>query len=201
MPHPQSECRGRRNDRGARYDRPARQREGHRRSDLRPSTADARSSRGQTPEANPDITWTMTGTRRVASVKLFSQGYGPLASDTKIASPPFVVALRRRFAGADSGSGDSQARRSRRCEPRRHFGPRGAAHRRRKAGDRPLRMEGDAARSRRTDLDGVLQRHGSFDGRPSRALGRLHEGPECMPRRAARRGGRTTSKFRNPWSI
>jgi len=39
---------------------------------------------GQTPEANPDITWTTTGTRRVASIKLFSQAYGPLASDTKI---------------------------------------------------------------------------------------------------------------------
>src|SRR5262245_46346002 len=39
---------------------------------------------GQTPEANPDITWTMEGTRRVASIKLFSEGYGPLASDTKI---------------------------------------------------------------------------------------------------------------------
>jgi CxxC motif-containing protein (DUF1111 family) len=39
---------------------------------------------GQTPEANPDITWTVTGTRRVATVKLFSQGYGPLASDTKM---------------------------------------------------------------------------------------------------------------------
>src|SRR5262245_59767567 len=40
---------------------------------------------GQLPEANPDITWTMEGARRVASVKLFSLGYGPLASDTKIA--------------------------------------------------------------------------------------------------------------------
>jgi CxxC motif-containing protein (DUF1111 family) len=40
---------------------------------------------GQTPEANPDITWTMEGARRVASVKLFSLGYGPLANDTKIA--------------------------------------------------------------------------------------------------------------------
>jgi CxxC motif-containing protein (DUF1111 family) len=40
---------------------------------------------GQTPEANPDITWTTEGARRVASVKLFSLGYGPLASDTKIA--------------------------------------------------------------------------------------------------------------------
>jgi CxxC motif-containing protein (DUF1111 family) len=39
---------------------------------------------GQTPEANPDITWTMEGARRVASVKLFSQGYGPLSSETKI---------------------------------------------------------------------------------------------------------------------
>ena len=39
---------------------------------------------GQKPEANPDITWTVTGTRRVATVKLFSQAYGPLASDTRI---------------------------------------------------------------------------------------------------------------------
>ncbi len=39
---------------------------------------------GQTPDANPDITWTVTGTRRVASVKLFSPGYGALAADTKI---------------------------------------------------------------------------------------------------------------------
>lgn len=40
---------------------------------------------GHAAEANPDITWTTTGTRRVASVKLFSQGYGSLAGDTKIA--------------------------------------------------------------------------------------------------------------------
>jgi len=39
---------------------------------------------GHAVEANPDITWTATSTRRVASVRLFSQGYGPLASDTKI---------------------------------------------------------------------------------------------------------------------
>ena len=40
---------------------------------------------GQTPEANPDITWSATATRRVAEIKLFSLGYGPLASDTKLA--------------------------------------------------------------------------------------------------------------------
>ena len=40
---------------------------------------------GQTPEANPDITWTKSGARRTASVKLFSQAYGPLATDTRIA--------------------------------------------------------------------------------------------------------------------
>jgi len=40
---------------------------------------------GQTPEANPDITWITTGTRRRASIRLFSQAYGPLASDTNIA--------------------------------------------------------------------------------------------------------------------
>ena len=40
---------------------------------------------GQTPEANPDITWNATGTRRVAEIKLLSPGYGPLASDTKLA--------------------------------------------------------------------------------------------------------------------
>ena len=39
---------------------------------------------GQAPEANPDITWVTTGTRRTASVKLFSQGYGPLAGETKL---------------------------------------------------------------------------------------------------------------------
>jgi CxxC motif-containing protein (DUF1111 family) len=40
---------------------------------------------GQAPEANPDITWTTENTRRVPAVKLLNQGYGPLASDTKIA--------------------------------------------------------------------------------------------------------------------
>jgi CxxC motif-containing protein (DUF1111 family) len=48
---------------------------------------------GQTPEATPDISWTRAGTRRVASVRLFSQGYGELASDTRFAlrrSPSLV---------------------------------------------------------------------------------------------------------------
>src|SRR5215510_13889169 len=36
------------------------------------------------PEANPDITWS-TDSRRTASIKLFSQAYGPFASDTKLA--------------------------------------------------------------------------------------------------------------------
>jgi len=40
---------------------------------------------GQTPEANPDITWAAKGTQRVAAIKLYSQGYGPLAADTKLA--------------------------------------------------------------------------------------------------------------------
>ena len=40
---------------------------------------------GNKPEANPDITWTTTGTRRIASIRLFSQAYGPLASNTNIA--------------------------------------------------------------------------------------------------------------------
>jgi CxxC motif-containing protein (DUF1111 family) len=40
---------------------------------------------GQSPEANPDITWTKAGTERIASVRLISQGYGQLAGDTKIA--------------------------------------------------------------------------------------------------------------------
>jgi CxxC motif-containing protein (DUF1111 family) len=40
---------------------------------------------GQAPEANPDINWSAAGTRRVAEIKLFSLGYGPLASDTKLA--------------------------------------------------------------------------------------------------------------------
>jgi CxxC motif-containing protein (DUF1111 family) len=39
---------------------------------------------GHRPEANPDITWSTTGSR-VASIELFSQGYGPLASETKLA--------------------------------------------------------------------------------------------------------------------
>jgi CxxC motif-containing protein (DUF1111 family) len=37
------------------------------------------------PEANPDITWDTTGSRRVPAIKLFSQAYGPFASDTKLA--------------------------------------------------------------------------------------------------------------------
>jgi CxxC motif-containing protein (DUF1111 family) len=43
-----------------------------------------RAVNGHKPEANPDITWSTTG-QRVASIKLFSQGYGPLASETKLA--------------------------------------------------------------------------------------------------------------------
>ena len=39
----------------------------------------------QKPEANPDITWSSTGSRRVASIKLFSQAYGPLSSESKLA--------------------------------------------------------------------------------------------------------------------
>jgi CxxC motif-containing protein (DUF1111 family) len=44
-----------------------------------------RAAANQKPEANPDITWSPSGTRREASIKLFSQGYGPLASETKLA--------------------------------------------------------------------------------------------------------------------
>src|SRR5262245_54112003 len=40
---------------------------------------------GQAPEANPDITWLSKGTQRVAEIKLLSLGYGPLASETKLA--------------------------------------------------------------------------------------------------------------------
>lgn len=40
---------------------------------------------GLPPEANPDITWTMEGSRRVPAIKLFSQAYGPLAGETKLA--------------------------------------------------------------------------------------------------------------------
>jgi CxxC motif-containing protein (DUF1111 family) len=39
----------------------------------------------QKPEANPDITWSTTGSRRVASIKLFGQAYGPLSSESKLA--------------------------------------------------------------------------------------------------------------------
>ena len=39
---------------------------------------------GHRPEANPDITWSTTG-QRVATISLFSQAYGPLGSDTKLA--------------------------------------------------------------------------------------------------------------------
>jgi CxxC motif-containing protein (DUF1111 family) len=44
-----------------------------------------RAVNGHKPEANPDITWSTDGTQRVASIKLFSQAYGPLASETKLA--------------------------------------------------------------------------------------------------------------------
>ena len=44
-----------------------------------------RAVNGHKPEANPDITWSATATQRVAEIKLFSLGYGPLASDTKLA--------------------------------------------------------------------------------------------------------------------
>ena len=40
---------------------------------------------GQVPEANPDIRWTMKDGLRVASVTLYSLGYGALAPDTKVA--------------------------------------------------------------------------------------------------------------------
>ena len=40
---------------------------------------------GNKPEANPDKTWITTGSRRIASIKLFSQAYGPLASNTNLA--------------------------------------------------------------------------------------------------------------------
>ena len=40
---------------------------------------------GHAPEANPDITWSTTDVRRVASIKLFSQAYGPLGGETKLA--------------------------------------------------------------------------------------------------------------------
>ena len=44
-----------------------------------------RAAANQKPEANPDITWTSSGPRREAAIKLFSQGYGPLGSETKLA--------------------------------------------------------------------------------------------------------------------
>jgi CxxC motif-containing protein (DUF1111 family) len=40
---------------------------------------------GLSPEANPDITWVTENLRRTASLKLFSQGYGPLSGETKLA--------------------------------------------------------------------------------------------------------------------
>jgi CxxC motif-containing protein (DUF1111 family) len=40
---------------------------------------------GQTPEANPDITWAARGVLRVPAIKLYSQAYGPLAEDTRLA--------------------------------------------------------------------------------------------------------------------
>jgi CxxC motif-containing protein (DUF1111 family) len=40
---------------------------------------------GQMPEANPDITWQAKGNKWTAAIKLYSQGYGALAADTKMA--------------------------------------------------------------------------------------------------------------------
>ncbi|MSP93689.1 MAG: hypothetical protein EXR00_00325 [Alphaproteobacteria bacterium] len=40
---------------------------------------------GQTPEANPDIVWNVKDGRRAASITLYSQGFGALAQDTKMA--------------------------------------------------------------------------------------------------------------------
>jgi len=40
---------------------------------------------GHMPEANPDIAWTARGALRIATVTLYSQAYGKLANDTKIA--------------------------------------------------------------------------------------------------------------------
>ncbi len=52
---------------------------------------------GQTPEANPDITWMAKGDLRVAAITLYSRGYGPMAKDTKMAlrraPSPFGVGL------------------------------------------------------------------------------------------------------------
>jgi len=54
-----------------------------------------RAAPGQTPEANPDITWIAKGSERVAAIKLQSQGYGPLAKDTKLAlrRAPFLTGV------------------------------------------------------------------------------------------------------------
>jgi len=43
-----------------------------------------RAVNGHKPEANPDITWSATATQRVAEIKLFSLGYGPLGGETKL---------------------------------------------------------------------------------------------------------------------
>jgi CxxC motif-containing protein (DUF1111 family) len=40
---------------------------------------------GHVPEGNPDMQWTPRGALRISTVTLYSLGYGPLASDTKIA--------------------------------------------------------------------------------------------------------------------
>jgi CxxC motif-containing protein (DUF1111 family) len=44
-----------------------------------------RAVRGHNPEANPDITWTSETGLRTATITLYSQNYGALASETKMA--------------------------------------------------------------------------------------------------------------------
>ena len=117
----------------------------------------------QKPEANPDITWSTTGTRREASIKLFSQGYGPLASDTKLAlrrpSSLFGIGLLAQIPDREILT---------RADPddANHDGISGRApmiSERRQAGARPLRMARDAIEPRRAGVDGVPCRYGPVD--------------------------------------